>query len=58
MKTCNNCNSTNITHEEKQGRVLPPKNYKGDPIRRISCKGIWDIWACNDCNNIVKKLRR
>ena len=61
MKKCK-CGSTNITHEEKTGRGLPPKNYN-PPVgiaitRKISWKGIWDVYTCDDCDNIVKKLRR
>jgi len=60
MKICK-CGSTNITHEEKVGRGLPPKSYKPPllmPKPMISWKGIWDIWTCNNCGEVIKKLRR
>ena len=60
MEKCK-CGSTNITHKEKTGRGLPPKSYnppKLMPKRFISWKGTWDIWTCEDCGEIVKKLRK
>lgn len=56
---CNICGSSDIKHEEKTGRGLPPKGYvkKKCDNRRISWKGIWDVYTCNKCGDNVKKLR-
>lgn len=59
MISCSVCGSQDINHEEKVGRGLPPKGYvkkRGDN-RKISWKGIWDIWTCKKCGNKVEKLR-
>lgn len=58
MKNCLKCSSVNITHEERRGRGLPPKDYKGSPFKKISWSGIWDYWTCKDCGDITSKLRR
>jgi hypothetical protein len=57
---CKVCNSQNISHEEKEGRGLPPKDYvkKQGDNRKISWRGIWDVWTCNDCGDKTEKLRR
>lgn len=60
LGNCKVCNSQNISHEEKKGRGLPPKDYikkQGDK-RKISWLGIWDVWICNDCGDKIQKLRR
>ncbi len=60
MKICKKCESVNIKHEERQSRGFPPKNWvrkRGDS-RRISWKVTRDIYICEDCGNIVKKLRK
>lgn len=60
MKTCNICGLTNIDHEEKEGCGLPPKGYvkkRGDN-RLITWKGMWDIYTCKQCGNIIKTLRK
>ena len=59
-ESCSACGSNDITHSEKVGRGLPPKDWvrkQGDG-RLISWAGIWDYWTCNKCGNEVKKLRR
>ena len=58
--TCNVCGSQDIKHEEKSGRGLPPKGYvkKLGDNRRISWKGIWDIYTCNNCGDKTETLRR
>jgi len=60
MTECTKCGSQDITHTEKEGRGLPPKGYvkKLGDRRLISWKGIWDVFVCNFCGNIIKKLRR
>ena len=58
--SCSVCGSQDIKHEEKEGRGLPPKDWvrkRGDK-RKISWRGIWDIWTCNNCGNKVEKLSR
>lgn len=58
MNICN-CGGHNIKHEERVGRGSPPKGWvrKMGDNRRISWKGIWDIWACLDCGKESKQLR-
>ena len=61
MKKCTMCGGENITHEEKVGRGLTPKDYKPHPLMpkpRISWKGIWDVWTCNDCGEKEETLRK
>ncbi len=56
---CSVCGGYDIKHEQKEGRGLPPKGYvkKLGDNRKISWKGIWDIWTCN-CGETWRRLRR
>jgi len=47
---CDKCNSTNIEIHETIGRGLPPKNHV-DKGRRISWKGVWQVFKC-ECGNV------
>ena len=60
MISCPKCNSKDILHEVKEGRGLPPKNWvrKIGDNRKISWKGIWDIWTCKNCKETSMKLRK
>ena len=58
MNKCNNCNSNNITHTTVVGRGLPPKDKPKHPNKKISYKGLWDVYTCEDCGNIKKTLRK
>ena len=57
MKKCN-CGSVKIKHEVKEGRGLPPKGYKPKPTRKVSWKGTWDVYICEDCGEKYEKLRK
>ena len=55
--TCDNCGSTDIKVEEREGRGITPESVrKKYPNRKISWKGIWNIYTCNKCGNEWKKL--
>ena len=56
---CPVCSSTNVKVEEKEGRGLAPKGWVRKPgdNRKISWKGLWNIYTCK-CGNIWKKLIR
>lgn len=58
MDKCINCESENISHEEKRGRGIPPKGKKKHPNRKTSYTGIWDIYTCEECGHIKKQLRK
>jgi len=56
--TCSNCGSNNIKIEEVTGRGKPPRKYTWKPGQpRISWKGIWNVYTCNDCNKTWKILK-
>ena len=64
MDKCSSCGSQDIKHEEKIGRGGPPdwyvQKYKAlgiQPKAKISWKGTWDIWTCNECGEKCEKLK-
>ena len=53
--SCSVCGSQDIKHEETTGRGLPPKSYNPPrlmPKPKISWRGTWDVWTCNNCRRI------
>ena len=65
MEKCSSCDCEDIKHDVKEGRGVPPEWYKQKiknvplmPNARISWKGIWNVWTCNNCGETWKKLRK
>lgn len=56
-RECSVCKSTNLSHKEVVGRGLPPKGHN-HTNKKVSWKGTWDVYTCNECGDIVKTLRR
>lgn len=56
--SCKKCGSSEVDHEVKEGRGLPPKGYVNKTTKKISWKGIWDVYTCNNCSENWKILRK
>ena len=59
--SCDVCGTQDIKQEVKEGRGLPPKSYKPHPLmpkQRISWKGVWNVYTCNNCGKKWNTLRK
>ncbi len=54
---CSVCGGHDIKHEQREGRGLPPKDYINRGNKKISWRGVWDVFTCS-CGETWNKLRR